>query len=150
MKRSREPEDCSSTDSPGGDAAAADRGTDSDVDLQPVAKIPELDSAVSDQEDSLPLIKCTMPPHKEPLTFRSYSEYEKHYSSFHTNRCLECRKNFPSDHFLGLHIEEWHDPLVVVKRDRGEHTVSMPLRNMSLSPVSSPILTHRVSVLMFR
>jgi hypothetical protein len=39
---------------------------------------------------------------------------------------------------------------VVVKRDRGEHTVSMPLRNMSSSPVSSPILTHHVSVLMFR
>jgi len=40
------------------------------------------------------------------------------------NRCLECRRNFPTEHFLNLHIEENHDALVSVRRERGEKTVS--------------------------
>jgi hypothetical protein len=120
MKRSREPEpeDDSNIDLSAGDPAV----TDPDVDLRPVAKIAELDLATA--PDQTIIMKCTLPPHKDPLLFKSYSEYEKHYNSFHTNRCHECRRNFPSDHLLGLHIEEWHDPLVTVKRDRGEHTYS--------------------------
>ena len=145
MKRSREVDEDSNIDFPARGAAV----TDSDVNLRRVAKIHELDSAVSDQEDSLPIMKCTLPPHKDPLMFKSYSEYEKHYSSFHTNRCLECRRNFPSDHLLGLHIEEWHDPLVVVKRDRGEHTVSTPLYSIYLSRFIL-FLTPATPVLMFR
>lgn len=38
------------------------------------------------------------------------------------NRCVECRKNFPTEHFLNLHIEENHDALVGVRKDRGERT----------------------------
>ncbi|KAI9166880.1 Zinc finger protein [Paramyrothecium foliicola] len=123
MKRSREPEVDLDTDSSGG-LADSNGAIHADVDLRPVAKIAELDTAVADEEAGPPIMKCTLPPHKDPLLFKSYPEYEAHYSSFHTNRCLECRKNFPSDHLLGLHIEEWHDPLVVVRRDRGEHTYS--------------------------
>lgn len=128
MKRSREPE-------PDLDSLHAQPSAGSDEVTQHFSKITGLDSAVTDDEDDedtavtdnkdrAVAMKCTLPPHKEPLTFKSYGEYESHYNKFHTNRCLECRKNFPSDHFLGLHIEECHDPLVVVKRDKGEHTVS--------------------------
>jgi hypothetical protein len=64
-------------------------------------------------------IKCSLPPHKL-TTFPSYQEYETHYAKLHTNRCSECQKNFPSDHFLNLHLTENHDPIVATKRDRGE------------------------------
>ncbi|KAJ6446363.1 zinc finger domain-containing protein [Purpureocillium lavendulum] len=67
-------------------------------------------------------MRCSLPPHKSAISFGSYGEYEAHYHQFHTNRCLECNKNFPSDHLLSVHIEEWHDPLVKVRRDKGEHT----------------------------
>ncbi|KAG5951274.1 hypothetical protein E4U53_003457 [Claviceps sorghi] len=89
----------------------------------PIAKSLLLESDA--EEDSHGnTMKCSLPPHREPLAFRSYQEYESHYSTFHTNRCLECRKNFPSEHLLSVHIEESHDPLVRVKRDKGEHTYS--------------------------
>ncbi|KAL7937692.1 hypothetical protein V8C35DRAFT_293260 [Trichoderma chlorosporum] len=69
-------------------------------------------------------MRCSLPPHREPLGFRLYSDYETHYHNFHTNRCIECRKNFPTDHLLGIHIEECHDPLAKVAREKGEHTYS--------------------------
>lgn len=120
MKRSREPEEHLDVNSQPGDA---ERFTASDVDPRPVSKITELDSAIADEEDEFAM-RCSLPPHREPLKFRFYSDYEAHYSTFHTNRCLECRKNFPTDYLLGVHIEECHDPLARVARDKGEHTVS--------------------------
>ncbi|TKA26629.1 hypothetical protein B0A50_04737 [Salinomyces thailandicus] len=66
-------------------------------------------------------MKCLMPPHK-PLSFNTYSEYESHYQQSHTNRCLECNKNFPSSHFLELHIAENHDPIVASRREKGDKT----------------------------
>lgn len=69
-------------------------------------------------------MKCSLPPHKQTLSFRTFEEYEIHYAKEHTHRCLECRKNFPTGHFLELHIEENHDSLAAVKRERGEKTVS--------------------------
>jgi len=69
-------------------------------------------------------MRCSLPPHKEGLPFRSYEEFEAHYNKSHVNRCVECRKNFPSEHLLGVHIEECHDALAAVQRERGEHTYS--------------------------
>jgi hypothetical protein len=118
MKRSREPEEY---------LESAVRTDDADTVVRPNPKIVEIDSAVTD--DSLAIsdgtMRCSLPPHKEPLSFQSYSEFEAHYNSFHTNRCHECRKNFPSEHLLGVHIEECHDPLVIVRREKGEHTVCL-------------------------
>ncbi|TVY51875.1 Zinc finger protein [Lachnellula cervina] len=56
-------------------------------------------------------MKCSLPPHRETLSFPSLESYEVHYNKTHLNRCLECRKNFPTEHFLNLHIEENHDAL---------------------------------------
>lgn len=69
-------------------------------------------------------MKCTLPPHRSPCVFSTYEDYEVHYKQFHVNRCSECGKNFPSERFLNLHIEENHDPLMEAKRARGEKTVS--------------------------
>ena len=68
-------------------------------------------------------MKCSLPPHLETLLFSTFEEFEVHYAKAHANRCPECRKNFPTEHFLELHIEENHDPLVEAKRAKGEKTV---------------------------
>ncbi|EFY90768.1 hypothetical protein MAC_03131 [Metarhizium acridum CQMa 102] len=122
MKRSREPEEFLDSNFQDGDTELFEFR---DSSLQ-TAKISQLDIAVQDEDDDTPIMKCSLPPHEEPITFRSYQEFESHYSMFHTNRCLECRKNFPSEHLLGVHLEEYHDPLIRVRRDKGEHTHMYP------------------------
>ncbi|KAH7251988.1 hypothetical protein BKA59DRAFT_525354 [Fusarium tricinctum] len=114
MKRSREIEEELDSDS---------EHTQAEPSLRQVSKLTQLDSAIDDEEDTVAM-RCNLPPHREPLAFRSYDEYEVHYNKTHTNRCLECRKNFPSEHLLNVHIEECHDPLVTVKKEQGEHTYS--------------------------
>jgi hypothetical protein len=137
MKRSREPEEAPLEEAtPVVRNTAATHGNDHGggfeliidnvaASLLPAAKIAELDSSES-IEDREVKIYCALPPHKEPLQFSSYSDYETHYRDKHTNRCLQCRKNFPSAHFLSLHIEETHDSFAEVRKERGERTVSAP------------------------
>ncbi|GIZ37265.1 hypothetical protein CKM354_000071800 [Cercospora kikuchii] len=79
-------------------------------------KYVELDEA---SERTKVAFKCLLPPHKS-MTFSSYTDYETHYNSSHTNRCKECHKNFPTAHFLQLHLSENHDPIVAVRRERGD------------------------------
>ena len=69
-------------------------------------------------------MRCSLPGHRPNLPFSSFEDYDVHYAKAHVNRCLECRRNFPTEHFLNLHIEENHDALVSVRRERGEKTVS--------------------------
>ena len=69
-------------------------------------------------------MKCSLAPHPETIVFNTFEEFEVHYAQIHTNRCSECRKNFPTEHFLGLHISENHDPLVAARRAKEEKTVS--------------------------
>jgi hypothetical protein len=68
-------------------------------------------------------MQCALPPHRETLSFTSYEDYEVHYQQAHVNRCSQCSKNFPTGHFLNLHIEENHDPLASARRARGDKTV---------------------------
>lgn len=84
--------------------------------------------------DSVPVIEamhCALPPHRETLSFTSYEDYEVHYQQAHVNRCAECSKNFPTGHFLNLHIEENHDALAAARKARGEKTVSVHCLNFN-------------------
>jgi hypothetical protein len=121
MKRSREPEeqpsDPETAASPGSNGLNALKSEEA---ASPASKITELDPS---ETDSGVEMRCSLPPHKEPLVFSTYEEYETHYRKTHTNRCLECHKNFPSAHLLNLHIEETHDAFATVRRERGDHTV---------------------------
>jgi hypothetical protein len=126
MKRSREPEeDPPQEDNPTIQDHVALKGTNTSdgAASPPAAKIAELD--LSDQDNTSHVaIHCSLPPHREPVAFSSYSAYETHYRDQHTNRCAECRKNFPSAHLLSLHIEEMHDSFVQARKERGDRTVS--------------------------
>ena len=70
-------------------------------------------------------MKCSLPPHPETLSFETFDDFETHYVANHAHRCHDCYKNFPSEHFLALHIEENHDPLAEARRAQGEKTVSL-------------------------
>ncbi|KJZ78978.1 hypothetical protein HIM_01751 [Hirsutella minnesotensis 3608] len=122
MKRLREPQEVVDRGSP---VPEQDPSSCHDESRQHPSKIFELEPIrADDSEDHLVAMRCTLPPHKVPVAFNSYSDYEAHYNTFHTHRCLECQKNFPSDHLLAVHIEECHDPLVTIRREKGEHTFS--------------------------
>lgn len=120
MKRSREPE---GEAEPSASSYSDLGGPASQEASQPAPKVIELDPA-EDSSTSGAEMRCSLPPHAEALKFRTYDEFEAHYNKCHTNRCLDCRKSFPSQHLLGLHIEECHDAFTAVRREKGEHTVS--------------------------
>jgi hypothetical protein len=114
MKRSRESaEDTARACSPSPDIDAAETHA---------AKLASLDQdgAAGYQASRM---TCSMPPHREVLSFGSYQEYEVHYNKAHLNRCSACGKNLPSSHLLDIHFEECHDPFIVARRERGEPTV---------------------------
>jgi hypothetical protein len=68
------------------------------------------------------VMKCSLPPHRDALDFDSLLAFDIHYAKEHSNRCSECGRNFPSSHFLTLHIEENHNPLREALQERGEKT----------------------------
>ncbi|KJR82309.1 c2h2 type zinc finger domain containing protein [Sporothrix schenckii 1099-18] len=147
MKRSREPEESSPSSPPslGPDLDIGDEtcsaaqlrpapyshGAERTLD-QPRAKIVGLSpDGESDNDDSIiagegreqagsAAMSCRL--HRERMDFPTYDTYEAHYAKEHLNRCIECRRNFPSPLYLRLHGDEWHNPFVAVKRDKGEHT----------------------------
>ncbi|OLN81466.1 Zinc finger protein 511 [Colletotrichum chlorophyti] len=120
MKRSREAEQEEHSSGHSAEARSSPVYVDSD---DRVVKITELDTSAEGASNDVAM-KCSMPPHREVLTFRSYDEYEAHYIKTHTNRCLECGRNLPSEHLLNVHHEECHDSFAAVRRKRGEHTYS--------------------------
>ncbi|ORY69928.1 uncharacterized protein BCR38DRAFT_454827 [Pseudomassariella vexata] len=122
MKRSRGPEEDESSGYPTTNSDELDGAEPRQTEL-PAAKITELDESAVDTSRSIAM-RCSLPPHREPLFFTTYVDYEAHYNKTHTNRCSECRRNFPSEHLLSVHIEESHDAFAAVLRLRGEHTYS--------------------------
>ncbi|KAJ9481446.1 hypothetical protein VN97_g12030 [Penicillium thymicola] len=84
---------------------------------------PERNKLIDSGTNILPeVMHCSLPPHRETLSFTSYEDYEVHYLQSHVNRCSECSKNFPTGHLLNIHIEENHDPLAAARRARGDKT----------------------------
>ncbi|KAF6812181.1 C2H2 type zinc finger domain protein [Colletotrichum sojae] len=120
MKRSREVEEESSA----GRDAAGDQTSSRTIDADDRStKFAELEPSVDEPLGDIAM-KCFLPPHREALSFKSYGEYEAHYIKAHTNRCIECGRNLPSEHLLNVHHEECHDSIAAVRRERGERTYS--------------------------
>jgi hypothetical protein len=97
------------------------------------AKYAQMDTAGENPAGHEFVMRCYLPPHPYGLSFPSYEAYEVHYQQHHVHRCTECHKNFPSDHYLNLHIAENHDPLNAAKRDKGEKTVGPELHSSTRS-----------------
>jgi hypothetical protein len=87
--------------------------------------------SADDSPTTLPptVMQCSLAPHRETVSFESQEEYEIHYTKEHTNRCATCSKNFPSPHFLELHIEENHNALREELAARGEKTYGCFVEN---------------------
>ncbi|XP_069127048.1 LOW QUALITY PROTEIN: zinc finger protein 511-like [Argopecten irradians] len=51
-------------------------------------------------------------------TFGSHASYESHYGLVHSRVCQTCRKNFPNNHLLDLHILECHDSMFAVQAEK--------------------------------
>lgn len=68
------------------------------------------------------VMQCSLPPHRQPLDFANIEAFEVHYSKEHCNRCSSCGKNFPSPHFLALHIDENHNAMRAELQAKGEKT----------------------------
>ncbi|ODA82824.1 hypothetical protein RJ55_01333 [Drechmeria coniospora] len=104
MKRSREPDE-----DPNSETAL---GLDPTTEQLPSKILGVVESEEpKGVEDDTTAMRCSLPPHSSPVLFNTFGQYELHFRQFHTNQCLECHRNFPSDHLLGVHIEEWHDPI---------------------------------------
>jgi hypothetical protein len=131
VKRSREDFDTPSTteskDSPESatDIPSSSSPSDPGVSVSESSKLLHIDTESGEAPAPTEVMRCSLPPHtRQVLSFASFEDYEVHYNKTHVNRCVECRKNFPTPHFLDLHISENHNPLVEVLKDRGERTVS--------------------------
>lgn len=121
-KRSREDSPPSSTPStPSCANSEPDHSSPTAVDV-PVHLSKYLHVSDHPSHSTAAAMKCSLPPHHETLAFSTFEDFEIHYAKEHANRCSECRKNFPTNHFLELHIEENHDPLSDARRARGEKT----------------------------
>lgn len=73
-----------------------------------------------DNVNSSTNIVCTFPPcHLNSVILGSYLEYEDHIRRYHDNRCNSCFKNFPSEEFLNVHIEENHNPFLIIQKEKG-------------------------------
>ncbi|KAK6521657.1 hypothetical protein TWF506_001866 [Arthrobotrys conoides] len=65
------------------------------------------------------IITCSLPTCPQ-RTHQTTESFEIHYNKYHTNRCHDCLKNFPTLRILECHIRENHDMFAVLKRERGE------------------------------
>ncbi|PLW14328.1 hypothetical protein PCANC_12909 [Puccinia coronata f. sp. avenae] len=59
------------------------------------------------------------PPHHEPPRFDNPGELESHHRTHHAFTCAStgCERIFPSQYFLDLHLNEVHNPLLLVQRE---------------------------------
>lgn len=125
VKRSREdspPFDTTDSPSPSSTAEPSSPSAIAAVDASRTTKYLQIPHEVA-EDRSRAVMRCSLAPHSETLSFGTFEEFEVHYAQVHTNRCSECHKNFPTQHFLGLHISEKHDPLVEARKAREEKTV---------------------------
>eukprot|EP00794_Sanderia_malayensis_P000038 gene38-630_t len=75
-------------------------------------------SKIAIQNDASALVKCDYKGCKE--IFTTTQAYELHQLSAHKFVCSICKRMFPSNFLLDLHITENHDSLFQARLDRGE------------------------------
>lgn len=106
--------------SPSAESESIASTVEDDQSLRP-AKFNAL-AASDTQHCDVPAMQCSLPPHRQAVDFASIEAFELHYRKEHGNRCSACDKNFPSAHFLSLHIDENHNSLRAELQAKGEKT----------------------------
>jgi hypothetical protein len=114
VKRSRDTSVASSSTADNKESTSAESDSPRPTKFN-AADIVEVDTSMS-------TIQCSLPPHKECLTFPSIEKFELHYAKDHSNRCVSCGKNFPTAHLLALHGDEHHNPFREALQEQGEKT----------------------------
>ena len=64
------------------------------------------------------ILTCDIKGCKE--TFKTTKAFELHHSNAHKFTCDECKRNFPSNFLLDVHLTETHDTMFDIKIERGE------------------------------
>lgn len=62
--------------------------------------------------------------------FDTLEGYEHHYNTLHRHVCSSCKRCFPSNRLLDIHILEWHDSLFQVMAERECMVMSTPEMSM--------------------
>ncbi|RCH81763.1 hypothetical protein CU098_007966 [Rhizopus stolonifer] len=57
------------------------------------------------------------------IKFPSISAYQYHYEAVHQHVCSVCHKIFPGERWLQFHLDEFHDVLLQIKKEKGEKIV---------------------------
>lgn len=83
------------------------------------------------------------------MKFPSVVAFESHYEAVHRNVCIECHKIFPASEWLQLHIDEFHNVLLQIKKERGDkivksYTVSYEKNIADLSSLFSTSVMYTV------
>jgi len=69
---------------------------------------------------------CSLPPlcSAKPMFFPTSTALDSHYQKHHAHICSvnSCKKVFPDELFLDLHLREFHDPIVALQRESGKKT----------------------------
>lgn len=76
-------------------------------------------------DHQIQVFSCSLPPQcsLSRSLFSTAQELDAHYQKHHAHMCHTCNKIFPDERFLDLHLSEFHDPLVSLRKERGEKTV---------------------------
>lgn len=101
------------------DDPPADSNDSGPVSASSPAKIQEVEAYVAGTP--MPKMQCSLPPHQS-ISFDTAGDFDIHYIKEHTNRCSSCGKNFPSAHYLTIHIDENHNPIREAIAAQGERT----------------------------
>ncbi|KAG4303648.1 hypothetical protein PCANB_000033 [Pneumocystis canis] len=99
-----------------------DDSFDSDFILRKLKKLEFNENILLNEKMIQKTITCHLPSKcmRNPSVFLSFSAYEAHYQQQHCNVCYECGKVFPSQRMIELHFSEVHDPILCLKKERGE------------------------------
>ncbi|KAI8343094.1 hypothetical protein BC941DRAFT_508545 [Chlamydoabsidia padenii] len=95
-----------------------DAATETDVNM-----IRQEANTLSTSFQSRPIF-CELPSciqrHGGPVSFPTLVAYEAHYEAQHRNHCSICHLSFPGAHWLELHLDEQHNVLNQIRKDRGD------------------------------
>lgn len=80
------------------------------------------------------------------LEFSNITAYEYHYESKHANVCSICQKIFPGAEWLKLHLDELHNVLLKLQKERGGKIVSLIIYLYMCVDLSFFFLKHKCYV----